>query len=314
MIDHILVPLDGSRLAECVLPHGVALARTFQSRLTVAHALAAGQARSVDPLGWQMRKKESESYLGEVVERLSGLGLHVGKVLLEGSPAKRVIEFARESGVDLIVVSSHGRSGLSEWNISSVVQKIILRTVVPTLIVRAYRNPEREIAGMRYQKILIPLDGSQRAEYALPLAAKIASDQGGRLLLAHVVPRPEVPRREPLTAEEQKLCERLSKINRDYGEAYLRDLQGRLPVDVQLHLLIGEDPAATLHDLVAKEDVDLVVLSAHGYTGRTNWPYGSIALNFITYGATPLLIVQDLTAEEMGPTPAERAASEEKGH
>ncbi len=69
-----------------------------------------------------------------------------------------------------------------------------------------------------------------------------------------------------------------------------------------------------MHELVAQENIDLVVLSAHGHSGGTKWPYGGVALNFIAYGTTPLLIVQDLSQDERESTQAEMAAREYKGH
>ena len=80
------------------------------------------------------------------------------------------------------------------------------------------------------------------------------------------------------------------------------------------HLQVSDNAAATLHELVAQENIDLVVLSAHGYSGGTKWPYGSVALNFIVYGATPLLIVQDLSQDELESTQAEMATREHQGH
>lgn len=94
----------------------------------------------------------------------------------------------------------------------------------------------------------------------------------------------------------------------------MKQLQSQLSLDVQTRLLVSDDAAATLHDLVDQENVDLVVLSAHGYSGRTKWPYGSMVVNFIAYGTTPLLIVQDLTPDEVERTQAEVAAREYKGH
>jgi hypothetical protein len=79
-------------------------------------------------------------------------------------------------------------------------------------------------------------------------------------------------------------------------------------------LLVSENSAASLHDLVEQESVDMVMLSAHGYSGGIKWPYGSMVINFIGYGTTPLLIVQDLSPDEVERTKAEMYAREYKGH
>ncbi len=317
MIDRILVPLDGSSLAECVLPHTVAVGQAMDAEVTLLRAVVresdAGSS-AVDPLGWHMRKSEADSYLNEVARRLRDVGLEVKTALAEGEAPERIIAYGRENKVGLIIVSSHGKSGLSRWNISSVVQKVILQAYAPVMIVRAYQRRPEEPGELRYGKLMVPLDGSQRAECALPWAKSLASFHECKVLLIHVVERPEVPRRAPLTEAEAELVERLTEVNREKGEAYLQDLESRLGPGAESRLVVSEDRALSLHEVVDEEDIDLVVMAAHGYSGRASWPYGSIALNFIAYGSKPLLMIQDVRPEEAEMTEAEKAASERAGH
>jgi len=318
MFDHILVPLDGSSLAECVLPHAVAIGQALDARVTLLRAMERStlevESGVIDALEWHILKSEAEAYLGEVTSRLQGTGLQTEKSLVEGEPAGRIIEFVRDQTVDLIVMSSHGRSGLSGWNISSVVQKVALRAYTTMMIVRAYRLATGDLTGLRYKCLLVALNGSQRAECVLPLAMQLADFHQCRLLLAHVVSKPEIPRHVPLTEEETRLREQLIEVNRQKGAQYLENLKSRLSLDVQTRLLLSEHPAEALHKLVNEEEVDVVMLSAHGYSGKAQWPYGNTTLNFIAYGTTPLLILQDLPLEEMGLTEAEKAVIELEGH
>jgi nucleotide-binding universal stress UspA family protein len=317
MFEHILVPLDGSALAEKVLPHAVTMAQTFEARITLLRAVGRrpnAEVRSVvDPLSWEIRKSEAEAYLDQIRARLSGTDLQVDLIISEGAAAERIIGFARTNDVGLIVISSHGRSGLSEWNISSVVQKVILGGYTPALIVRAYRPVPADLGDLSYRRVLVPLDGSQRAECVLPLAVALVRSQNSIMLLAHVVAEPEAPRRIAMTDEESKLVDRLTELNRRQARDYLGRVASRLSVKVESHVLEGNTPVA-LHKLVQDMDVDLVVLNAHGYSGEAAWPYGSVALNFIAYGNTPLLIMQDIPREEIETTAAEKAAQERKGH
>jgi nucleotide-binding universal stress UspA family protein len=318
MFGHLIVPLDGSSLAECVLPHAVALARPFESRVTLLRGVlgpSSGNAsRAIDPLGWQMRRAEAKAYLDDLVARLQEIGVDADQQVLEGEAAEQIIQYGRDQGADLILLSSHGRSGLSPWNISSVVQKVILRAYMPVMIVRAYQPVTSELAGLTYRRVLVPLDGSQRAEYILPLATTLAGFHKFPLLLAYVVSKPEVPRHAPLTEEEAALVEQLTERNRQKGEQYLEDLRSRLDIDVETILQVSENAAEALHQLVEARDVDLVLLSAHGYSARKRWPYGGVALNFIAYGTTPLLILQDLPEDELEVSEAEKVARETKGH
>jgi len=318
MFNHILVPLDGSSLAECVLPHVIAVAKAFNSQVTLIRVFEQPRSpafsQAIDPLEWHLVKTEAEAYLNEVAAHLQGLGLKVQRTLKEGNAAEHIIEFAHHNESDLIILSSHGQSGLSGWNISSVVQKIILRAYTSTLIVRAYQSPPKDPESFGYKQLLIPLDGSQRAENALPPALILARFYGSQLLLAHLVYKPEMLTRTPLTHSETDLINQITERNQQKATRYLEQIrsQSTTPVDLRLH--ISEGNIGELHKLVELKDVDLVVLSAHGQSGNTKWPYGSVTLSFIVYGTTPLLIVQDLSREELEKTTAELIAREQKGH
>lgn len=318
MFDRILVPLDGSSVAECVLSHVVALARAFGARVVVLQVLErapdAGGARSIESLDWHIRKAEAGVYLGDVAARLRKGGVRADDAVLEGHVPERILSYAHSENIDLIVLSSHGLSGLSGWNVSSVVQKIILRARVPTMIVRAYQVVSGELADLRYRRLMVPLDGSQRAECVLPLATALAQTHDSQVILAHVVVKPEMPRRAPLAPEDAELMSRITERNREEAATYLEQVQARFTVDIETRLTISDNAASTLHELVDEQDVDLVLMSAHGYSGETRWPYGSIAISFIVYGVTPLLIVQDVSLGDIALTRAEVAAREYKGH
>lgn len=133
MFDHILVPMDGSSLAECVLPHVAALAATFKAQVTIIHILSqsAGAGEFVDPVGWQLGKTETQRYIDNVASRLIETGLDTKSILLDGHAANSIIEYAQKNQVNLIILSSHGRSGLSAWNVSGVVQKSFKGRISP---------------------------------------------------------------------------------------------------------------------------------------------------------------------------------------
>ena len=318
MFEHLLIPLDGSPLAECVLPHGLAVARANGARVTllqvVEQAEPAGRTRAIDPLEWHYSEAEAGAYLQDVAERLRVAGFPTTQVLLQGDPAERVIEYAQAEHADLILLSSHGRSGLSGWNVSSVVQKILARASISILLVPAYCATATEMTAQRYERILVPLDGSQRAECVLPVLGTLATQHGSKVLLAHVVRRPELPRRAPPSREDQELADALTERNRLEAGRYLEDLRSRLSLPTEVRLLVEDHVAIMLQQLAMDEKVDLVLLSAHGYSGGTRWPYGSLTTSFITYGNKPLLIVQDLPRQAIEPTAAELAAKEYGRH
>jgi nucleotide-binding universal stress UspA family protein len=312
MFNRILLPMDRSPLAECVLPHTVAVARAFESRVTLVHVMdpppRANWRRAVDPLNWRIRKAETESYLGDLVFRLQRAGLRTERQVLEGQAAERIVEFSRKNDVPLIILSSHGQSGLSGWNVSSVVQKIILRVHTSIMIVRAYQPASTNVSELSYQRLLVPVDGSQRAEYILPVVETLVRAHEAQIVLAHIVRRPEMPRRTPPTDEDVELADRIVARNQTEAIQYLEQLRSRLSGDIQARVLVSDHVAATMHELVDQEKIDLVLLTAHGYSAMTRWPYGGVVMSFIAYGTTPLLIVQDLPQDKIEPTWAEVVA------
>lgn len=315
MFRHILVPLDGSALAETVLPHLSALSRINHPKVSLLRVLdpsnSAACTGPVDPFDWQLQKAEAESYLKEVSRRLAADGIRSEVFLLEGRAAEMIIDFAYENQADLILVSSHGASGISGWSVSGVVQKVILRARTSVMIVRAY-HPTQEMQGeLVYEKVLLPLDGSQRAEVVLPVAAAIARAYDCELVAAHIVVKPVMPRRTPPSEDDQKLAATMIERNRLEATNYLSDLQARLGTKVTTRLYVESSLISALHHIVEQEIVDLVILSAHGYSGETKWPYGSVVISFISYGTTPLLIIQDLPHDRMELSDAEVAALEQ---
>jgi len=317
MFQHILLPLDGSRLAECTLPHACVLARAFNSRVTLLRVIEEVQTKvggGLDSVEWYLKMEETTAYLERLVRRFQDTGLAADYQILEGPAAQRVLEFVRAENVDLMLLSSHGESGLCPYNISGVAQKIILGANVSTMIIRAYRLVQRALEGLRYRRLMVPLDGSRRAELFVPLAETLAKACGAELLLAHVVREPEVACRRFPNRRDQALIEELLERSRLAGSSYLKDVQSRLDRTARTHLAVSSDVALALHEMVDKEGVDLVLLSAHGRSAKPVWPFGSLTTNFILFSGVALLIAQDFSREELAPLAAELTTRESKGH
>jgi nucleotide-binding universal stress UspA family protein len=293
------------------------MALAFAGEVTLLRVLdpigTATRPRAVDPLDWQIRKVEVDAYLKGLASWFQEMELRVKTEVREGKAAESVIEFARQTDASLIILSSHGQSGISGWNVSSVVQKIILRAQTSVMIMRAYQPAAQEVQQIHYRRILLPLDGSQRAECVLPAAQALAQHQDADILIAHVVEQPEMPRRTPLTPEDIELAQGVVERNRVEAARYLDEIKSRLDRKVETRLVVHDSTSAALHELVAQEKADLVMMSAHGYTGGTKWPYGSLVISFIAYGTIPLLILQDLPRDRMEPSQAEMAAQEHGG-
>jgi nucleotide-binding universal stress UspA family protein len=318
MFKRILLPLDSSKLAECVLPHLVAIAQVCEPEVQLMRVSepfgVTARLRLIDPVDWQIRKAEADSYLSGIAARLQNAGLRVTTHLYDGKPAEQIIEAAHSWNADLIMMSSHGQSGISPWNVSSVVQQVILRAHRSLMVIRAYHPVTVDLTGLRYRRIFLPLDGSQRAEMPLLLAESLARAHGSEILAAHVVRQPELPRRTSPSQEDLLLVNQLTERNRAEAIKYLEDLKSRIGVTIQTKLEVSPSISRSLHQMAEENEVDLTILSAHGYSGDTRWPFGSVGLGFIVYGSTPLLILQDLPINRIEPTRAEIAARETGSH
>jgi len=321
MFSHILVPLDGSTLAECVLPHVSAFARLNDARVTLAHVLEpptlAGKREPTDPVRWQLAANEAEQYLAEVCHRL-GSGVSSAECrMFEGQTTANVVEYAQAEGVDLIALSSHGQSGMMGWNLGSDVHKLALHVRTSVLIVRAFAAPPSTVEPLRYRRLLLPLDGSRRAEIVLPNASHVADEHGAQLMLAHIIQRAPTTSRLPLPESEADLEERFLTMRRRHAERYLatvRDELASVGRQVDVHVYVDIDAVARLHDLADASGTDLVVVSAHGASGYNKWPFGTTVLNLLVYGTKPLLVIQDLPRDELKPSAAELAAQQRRGH
>jgi len=298
MLDRILVPLDGSQRAECVLPHVMAIARAFNAQVTLLHVLehppvSLGLPKA-DPLDWYLKKSAAQLYLSTVQSRLEDVLMSVQIMLLEGSAAEKIVEMAHVTQANLLILGCCGETSTNGSGVSSIVHSVLQRVRTSTLIIRA--TPPRMVFtdDLRYHKLLVPLDGSQRAGSALMMAAALAEAHQSEMLLVHVVGKPEMARHMPLNQEDSHLMNRITERNQEEGGKYLEQVHDQLHAPSQTRLLVSDNVAATIQNVSEQEQIDLLILSAHGYSGEARWPYGSITNRFITHGTTSLLIVQDL--------------------
>ena len=304
MPKRILVALDGSAQAECALPHALAMAHVLAAQidlLLVVEPIAppVEGMSSVDPLSWRFKKNEAEVYLSAIKTQLDQHTVGVTKTLLEGRAAEQIIKMAHDTNADLLILSCCGQHETDSKRsaFSPTVSQVLQQHSISTLIVRVDQPIVPNIDGLHYTRVMVPLDGSRRAEAVLPTATLLAQTHNAELLLVHVVSAPDMARRMPLSPEDSQLARQLVERNQAEGEQYLAQLQIHLPGNVRTLLQISDHVAVTLQDIVEHENIDLMILGAHGYSGASRWPYGSITNRFISDGSIPLLVVQDLANE-----------------
>ena len=161
MYNKIMVPLDGSDLAECVIPHVEAIISGFKSKEVVLVRVvnpvrlpvsvpAQGNYGFTEKDRQQLganRKKTANEYLEKMAASLEIPGTDFSFAVLEGNPANMLADYATNNAVDLIVIASHGRSGVSRWVLGSVADRIVQNSCVPVMVVRAPGCEPREKTG-----------------------------------------------------------------------------------------------------------------------------------------------------------------------
>jgi nucleotide-binding universal stress UspA family protein len=303
--------LDGSELSERVIPYAITIAQAVGAPVTflrVIEALPPEQSPS-DPVEWDFRRVEAADYLDELVRRCPP-NVRVEAKLLEGSAAEQICLWADQHDVDLTVIASHGIGGATGWRVASTAHKLIER--IPGSVLVLPVTPAVRTVPEHYQRVLVPLDGSVRAESVLPLAAELAAAAAAELLIAHVVPCPHLTQAGPLETADLDLRERIMHRNETVARAYLDRLRARWSAHghvPRVILLRDDDVRSRLGRLIEDEDVHLVVLSSHGQSGRMNVSCGSVTADLLIHSSAPLLIVRPRVVHRASTQQAVDAAS-----
>lgn len=149
MYKEILVTLDGSKLAEAAIPHARELAKAFDADITLLSIIEpigiSPQPGVVGPVVSVAMNIEEEventgQYLEDIANQLEAEGLEVKRIVREGDPASQICDYAHENDIDLIVMSTHGRSGIQRWVYGSVADRVLRNAEVPVLLIRAQRQ------------------------------------------------------------------------------------------------------------------------------------------------------------------------------
>jgi nucleotide-binding universal stress UspA family protein len=299
-IGRILVCLDHSSFSDAALREAISIAKTFDSAVTLLYVLQPAHETAVlhttDAFSWEIARKEAGAYLEQLqAETAQASGLQVDWRLEQGHPAERILSLARELPADLIVLGSHGASGAREWGLGSTAQQVLSVARASVLVARgAGGHAQQDEATPK--RILLPLDGSLRAEIVLPTAARIARAHGAEVLLVHVVAEP--CRTAMLhVGDELDRARQVATSLESSAARYLDDLcsqLGREGLAVRAIVLRRADERQSLLDLVLAEGVDRVVLSAHGNTCNPAQSFGSVSTHMLAHASVPILVLQDL--------------------
>jgi nucleotide-binding universal stress UspA family protein len=310
----ILVPLDGSALAEQVLPYVETLAPLLGARVRLLNVLvddqheglmAEGIAASygvIDPLATQREREHrtlttqthhAEGYLDSHAMLLRGHGIEVDTDVRCGPAADVIIEAAEGLDVAIIAMATHGYSGLRRWALGSVTDRVVHATATPVFVVRG--NKPAPADQITFKRVMVPLDGSPLAAQGLPLAADLAERAGAELLLMQAVEASieAYPAIAPLGRPDLMPSEILRMLRVRAGQQ-LEEQAAPLRahgLSVATHVINGHAAEAII-DEATRQSIDLLVIATHGYSGLKRWALGSVTDKVLHAATTPLLLVR----------------------
>lgn len=281
MINKILVPLDGSQLAERALGPAHTLAQHAEGSLILLRAALPERMFTPDiyslggysPL-WpdqslEEARRAADDYLQAIRSRKTLSGPAIRATVVEGDPAISIVEMAAAEHVDLIAMSSHGYSGATLWMLGSVAERVLHDAPCPVLVIRS-AEPIRHI--------LVTLDGSELAEHSLGPAFDTAESLNCKVTLLRAIG--PIGRREYdyLESVEAGMGRRLQDELHEGAESYLGQIasahKGRVP---EIKSIVAHDsPVHAILDYAQRHAVDMTAMSTHGRTGLRRWVYGSV--------------------------------------
>jgi nucleotide-binding universal stress UspA family protein len=326
MIRRILTALDGSLSAEAALPYAESLARMSGAVLVLVRAAVTGDALEAfdadhpnvfrfvrsdatapaDRLNAPDATTEAYEYLAALARDLRDRGITVEFVLIPGVAAEVVVDETTLRHADLIVMSTHGRSGPGRWLHGSVAEDVVAHSPVPVLVVRPempWRGLPTAVSGLR---LLVSLDGSATAETALPVAADLARVLDAEVFLVRIAPSSahsltgEAPRVSPTASR------RLSGAYEREADLYLDCIATRLRSEgLRVSTIVADDqPSAGILAAAEETMAAIVVMATRGRTGLGQAILGSVALDVVRRGSRPVLLVRPTAKDSVRETEA----------
>ena len=307
----IVTPLDGSALAEQALPYvrllapllgaGVVLLRVVtpaeQQSVLARYAAERGGAHAAET-DWQREQRAldelsrfAEQYLAAQAAALRAQDLSVSTAVTAGHAPECIVEAANHRRETLIVMATHGYSGLRRWTLGSVADRVVHLSHAPVLLVRAGATAP---GPPSLRRILVPLDGSPLAAQALPLAAELAASAGAELLLLQVLlPFTElVPALAP-TGRMLQVPPDVLDAEREQARQYLASEAAATRPGLRVTPLVEFGyPAETILHEAERQRADVIVMATHGYSGLRRWVLGSVADKVLHAAHAPLLLVR----------------------
>lgn len=298
MYETILTPTDGSSHSRRAADHALALGRAFDATVRAVSVVdvqgAAGVfgAGGVGPEFSDRLADEANAALDAVRERADGVDLETA--VLDGDPATAVVDDAADCEADLVVMGTHGRTGVHRYVAGSVTEQVVRRASVPVLTAHADDGDSPNPEPGRFDRVLLPTDGSPAAEASVPHAVAFAKIADAEVHALNVVDVSTTTGGTTVGAD-------LSEAFREEGTAATERLADRVRATglSATTAVVDGFPARDVLSYAADNAVDLIVMGTHGRTGASRFLLGSTTERAIRHADTPVLAVntRDVTAD-----------------
>jgi nucleotide-binding universal stress UspA family protein len=295
MYAHIVIAVDGSREAKRAARAGLELGRRFDATVDVLHVVERRSLRLTRDAEEKRRLRErGEAVLAEIEEIASASGQSIGTELGEGNPAARIGEFAAEQDADLLVVGRQGTTGLGRRLLGGVTEQLLHRSDVPVFVVPDETGDPA--AESRYRRILLPTDGSENADAAVPHAAAVARQYDAVVHVLNVVELQAAGGLFSAGGLDEAFVERLETRGRETVERVEGELRGGDPdlgVETAVERSTSFDGAADgVREYVSEAGIDLVVMGSHGRSNVGRQLLGSVASAVLRTVDVPVLVAK----------------------
>jgi nucleotide-binding universal stress UspA family protein len=296
MFKYILVPLDGSKLAEAAIPVAASLAQTLGAPVTLLHIIEEDAPPEIHRDHHLTQADEAAAYLTNVAERDFPLGVnvdtHVHTAVVKDVPGSIVEHATGEFQPDLIVMCTHGKSGVRDLLYGSIAQQVVVQGLTPLLLIRPHSSTS---TGFRLDKILVPLDTGPTHDESLPVAQQLARAYQSKIHLLTVIPTFGTVAGETAAASSL-LPATTSALLEIQVENAANDLQEHLDylkkTDLSATAEVARgDPVVEIVRLSEKLKVDLIVLTTHRKAGAAAFWAGSVAPNVVRRAHVPILLI-----------------------
>jgi nucleotide-binding universal stress UspA family protein len=278
MFEKIVVTLDGSKLAEVALPYAEELAAKMGHDIVLLTILETEDTNEYENRSRYVKKIEeiTKYHAEKYIENGRGNKVNVMAITKFDNPADGIIKYASSSGSPLIIMASHGRSGIGRWTVGSVADKVVRSNYYqPVMLIRA-KESRSDIREKRIiKKALVPLDGSNTSEAVFPYITQIAAKLEMELTFLQVVPKTNHTNMTEIEAYLQSLCSKLKDKN----------------ITVNYQVNVG-DVAENIIDFADELAFDLVAMSTRGMNRGDVFSLGSVAQKVFLGGNIPLLLIK----------------------